>query len=116
MRMLLRARHRSLKISPRALCAMAYIPCPSTRPEWSQGKAAFAATGVIMNTMTDSLAVMRINAQCHPLVRYLNKLSGIRYSALYEQAGCYELNPLYGKTRHATDEELANTEVWERLP
>nr|WP_319527895.1 hypothetical protein [Pseudomonas laurentiana] len=69
-----------------------------------------------MNTMTDSLAVMRINAQCHPLARYLNKLSGIRYSALYEQIGLYELNPLYGKVRHATDEELANTEVWERLP
>lgn len=69
-----------------------------------------------MNTMTDSIVVMRIDAQCHPLLRYLHKLSGVRYSAMYEALDTYELCPVYGKARHATGKELANAEVWERLP
>ncbi|MGE8100801.1 hypothetical protein [Pseudomonas fluorescens] len=69
-----------------------------------------------MNTMTESALVQRINAQCHPLMRYLHKLSGVRYLAAYDAAGSYELNPINGHAKHATDSELANTEVWERLP
>lgn len=65
-----------------------------------------------MNTMTNSALVIRINAQCHPLLRYLHKLSGVRYLA----AGSYELSPINGQPKHATDRELANTEVWQRLP
>jgi hypothetical protein len=68
-----------------------------------------------MNTMTESALVRRINAQCHPLMRYLHKLSGVRYLAVYD-AGSYELNPINGHVKHANDSELANTEVWERLP
>ena len=69
-----------------------------------------------MNTMTDSALVLRINAQCHPLLRYLHKLSGVRYLAAYDAAGSYDLSPISGQEKHATDRELANTEVWERLP
>lgn len=69
-----------------------------------------------MNTMTNSALVMRINAQCHPLLRYLHKLSGVRYLAVYDAAGSYELSPINGQPKHATDRELANTEVWQRLP
>ena len=69
-----------------------------------------------MNAMTDSALVLRINAQCHPLLRYLHKLSGVRYLAVCEVVGSYELNPISGRARHVTDRELANSEVWERLP
>lgn len=69
-----------------------------------------------MNTMTNSALVMRINAQCHPLLRYLHKLSGVRYLAVYDAAGSYELSPISGQPKHATDRELANAEVWQRLP
>lgn len=69
-----------------------------------------------MNAMTDSALVLRINAQCHPLLRYLHKLSGVRYLAVYEAVGTYELSPINGQSKYATDMELANTEVWERLP
>lgn len=69
-----------------------------------------------MNTMTDSIAEMPDDEQRHPLLRYLHKLSGVRYAALYEALGIYELSPVHGKTKHATDKDLANTEVWEPLP
>jgi hypothetical protein len=68
-----------------------------------------------MNGMTDSIQVQRINALCHPLLRYLHKLSGVRYLAVYETAGIYELNPIFGKQKHATITDLADAEVWERL-
>ena len=68
-----------------------------------------------MNGMIESTLVQRINAQCHPLLRYLHKLNGVRYSAVYEAAGIYELNPIHGEPKHASLDDLANTEVWQRL-
>lgn len=69
-----------------------------------------------MNTMTHSALAMRIDTQCHPLLRYLHKLSGVRYLAVYDAAGSYELSPINGQQKHATNRELANAGVWERLP
>lgn len=69
-----------------------------------------------MNGTTESHLVRPINAPCHPLLRYLHKLSGVHYSAIYESPYGYELNPLHGRSRHATVEELANAEVWQLLP
>ncbi|MEF9671838.1 hypothetical protein QNM99_02825 [Pseudomonas sp. PCH446] len=68
-----------------------------------------------MNAMIESALVLRINAQCHPLLSYLHKLSGVRYLAVFEVVGTYELSPINGPSKHATVRELANTEVWERL-
>ncbi len=69
-----------------------------------------------MNAMTDSALALRINAQCHPLLRYFHKLSGVRYLAVREVVGSYELIPISGRARHVSDRELANTEIWERVP
>lgn len=69
-----------------------------------------------MNGMTESQHVRHINAQCHPLLLYLHRLSGIRYLAIYESACCYELQPIHGESRHVSLEELGNAEVWQLLP
>lgn len=68
-----------------------------------------------MNTMTDSIVLIP-DAPFQPLLRYLHKLSGVRYLAVYEAVDSYELSPVHGKPKHATDKDLADTEVWERLP
>ncbi|MCY1270214.1 hypothetical protein D9M68_466840 [compost metagenome] len=68
-----------------------------------------------MNGMIESSLVRHINAQCHPLHLYLNRLSGVRYAATFESACRYELNPIHGEPLHASVDELANTEVWQQL-
>lgn len=68
-----------------------------------------------MNGMTESRLVQHINAQCHPLLLYLHRLSGVRYAAIYESSSSYELSPIYGRSRHATIKERANAEVWQLL-
>lgn len=69
-----------------------------------------------MNGMIESQRVQHINAQCHPLLLYLHKLSGIRYAATYASTCSYELSPIHGKSQHASIQELANAEVWQLLP
>lgn len=68
-----------------------------------------------MNGMYDSTLCQRIDAQCQPLLRYLHKLTGIRYAAVSEAGGIYELSPIHGERKHASPEQLANAEVWQRL-
>ncbi|WP_324731166.1 hypothetical protein [Pseudomonas paeninsulae] len=68
-----------------------------------------------MNGMTESPQVQRINAQCSRPERYLHKPSGVRYSAADEAGDGYELAPIYGQSKHATTQDLANAEIWERL-
>ncbi|QKE64063.1 hypothetical protein HNE05_12135 [Aquipseudomonas campi] len=69
-----------------------------------------------MNGMIESHLVQHINAQCHPQLLYLHKLSGIRYAATYESTCSYELSPIHGESQHASIQELANSEVWQLLP
>ena len=45
----------------------------------------------------------------------MHSASRLRYAASLESARSYELNPLYGQARHATLDDLADTEVWQRL-
>lgn len=68
-----------------------------------------------MYGMIESPLVRHINAQWQSLAFYLHKPSGMRYAASLESACSYELNPLYGQARHATLDDLADTEVWQRL-
>lgn len=69
-----------------------------------------------MSGMTESRLVQHINAQCHPLLRYLHKLSGVRYAATFDSACNYELSPIYGKSKYVSVQELADSEVWQQLP
>ncbi|MCY1452741.1 hypothetical protein D9M71_696830 [compost metagenome] len=68
-----------------------------------------------MNGMYESTLFQCIDAQCQPLLRYLHKLTGIRYAAVSEAGGIYELSPIHGERKHASPEQLANAEVWQRL-
>ncbi|MDX1724734.1 MAG: hypothetical protein R3355_16665 [Pseudomonas sp.] len=68
-----------------------------------------------MSGMTDSSQVQRINAQCNRPECYLHKPSGVRYSAAFEAGDSYALDPIYGQSKHATTQDLANAEIWERL-
>ncbi|AOE87513.1 hypothetical protein [Pseudomonas sp. TCU-HL1] len=68
-----------------------------------------------MNRTYDSTLFQRIDARCQPLLRYLHKLTGIRYAAVSEAGGIYELSPIHGERKHASQEQLANAEVWQKL-
>lgn len=68
-----------------------------------------------MNGMYDSTLLQRIDAQCQPLLRYLHKLTGVRYAAVSETGGIYELSPIHGERKHASPEQLADAEVWQKL-
>jgi len=68
-----------------------------------------------MNGMTESPQVQRINAQCNHPECYLHKPSGVRYSAAVETGDSYALDPIYGQSKHATTQDLADAEIWERL-
>lgn len=68
-----------------------------------------------MNGMTESPHVQRINAQCSRPECYLHKPSGVRYSAAVETSDSYALDPIYGQSKHATTQDLADAEIWERL-
>ena len=68
-----------------------------------------------MKGMIESTQVQHINAQCHPLLVYLHKLSGIHYSATYESARTYELIPIHGASKQVTIRDLADAEVWQKL-
>ncbi|MDH4559174.1 hypothetical protein E8F11_29080 [Pseudomonas sp. BN417] len=68
-----------------------------------------------MNEMYDSTLFQCIDAQCKPLLRYLHKLTGIRYTAVSEASGTYELSPIHGERKHASQEQLADAEVWQKL-
>ncbi|HSC84621.1 MAG TPA: hypothetical protein VLC30_13475 [Pseudomonas sp.] len=68
-----------------------------------------------MNGMTESYLVQHINAQCHPVLIYRHKLSGVRYLVTYTSSHGYELNPIHSQSRHASLKELDNSDVWQRL-
>ena len=68
-----------------------------------------------MSGMTESPQVQRINAQCNRPECYLHKPSGVRYSAADKAGDSYVLDPIYGQAKHATIQDLANAEIWERL-
>lgn len=68
-----------------------------------------------MNGMSESTLVQHINAQYHPLLVYLHKLSGIHYSASYESPQTYELIPIHGAPKHVAARDLADAEVWQKL-
>ncbi|MHC5352239.1 hypothetical protein [Metapseudomonas furukawaii] len=68
-----------------------------------------------MNGMYDSTLFQPIDTQCRPLQRYLHKLTGVRYVAVSEIDGVYELSPLHGERKHASQEQLTNADIWQRL-
>lgn len=68
-----------------------------------------------MNGMSESFMVQHINAQCHPVLVYLHRLSGVHYLATFESACNYQLQPIYGASRPISVRELGNAEVWQRL-
>ncbi|MCY1419377.1 hypothetical protein D9M71_349650 [compost metagenome] len=68
-----------------------------------------------MNGMYDSTLFQRIDAQCQPMLLYLHKLTGIRYTAVSEAGGIYELSPIHGEWKQVSQEQLADAEVWEKL-
>lgn len=68
-----------------------------------------------MNGMSESFTVQHINAQCHPVLVYLHRLSGVHYLATFESACNYQLQPIHGASRHISVRELANAEVWQQL-
>ena len=47
---------------------------------------------------------------------WLHRPSGVHYRIAYTAAGVHELHPISGQCRYATDEQLANAEVWEKKP
>lgn len=47
---------------------------------------------------------------------YLHKASGVRYRIAYSLGGANELHPISGPCRYATDDQLADSEVWEKKP
>lgn len=49
-----------------------------------------------------------------PVLIYLHKPTGVRYAVVYSNNGAHELHPVSGPCKYATDESLANAEVWER--
>lgn len=67
-----------------------------------------------MSGLAESATVRRINNQCGDIYRH--KTSGIRYRVAYTIAGTHELHPISGPCQYATDEQLGNAEVWEKLP
>ena len=68
-----------------------------------------------MHGMTESPLIQHINAQCHLSMIYLHRLSGVRYSAIYESPYHYQLTPIHGEPRHVNTEQLADAEVWQLL-
>lgn len=66
-----------------------------------------------MPSMTESPTVQRINALC---ARYLHKPSGVRYFIALNIGGQNELHPISGPCKYASDDHLANTEIWSKLP
>lgn len=47
---------------------------------------------------------------------YRHKTSGIHYRVAYTIAGTNELHPISRPCRYATTEQLADAEIWEKLP
>ena len=47
---------------------------------------------------------------------YLHKPSGVRYRIAYSAGEFHELHPISGTCRYATDDQLADSEVWEKKP
>ncbi|MNR58268.1 hypothetical protein D3C85_1792250 [compost metagenome] len=45
---------------------------------------------------------------------YLHKPTGVRYYLALALGGANELHPISGRSMYATDDQLANSEVWER--
>lgn len=56
----------------------------------------------------------RIEQQLQGASIYLHKSSGVRYRVAYTSGGVSELHPISGSCRYATEDQLANNEVWER--
>lgn len=68
-----------------------------------------------MHGMTESPMIQYINAQYHCSMIYLNRLSGMRYSAIYESPYHYALTPPQGASRHVSAAQLAYAEVRQLL-
>jgi hypothetical protein len=68
-----------------------------------------------MHGMTESPRIQYINAQCDCSMVYLHRLSGVRYSAIYESAYHFALTPIHGACKHLSAEQLADAEVWQLL-
>ncbi|WP_342245695.1 hypothetical protein [Pseudomonas sp. OTU5201] len=68
-----------------------------------------------MNGTYDSTVFPRIDTQCQTALCYLHKLTGIRYAVVYLASDVYELSPIHGEQKHASQEQLANVEVWQKL-
>ncbi|MNU10686.1 hypothetical protein D3C72_2579860 [compost metagenome] len=49
------------------------------------------------------------------MLLYLHKLTGIRYTAVSEAGGIYELSPIHGEWKQVSQEQLANAEIWQKL-
>lgn len=67
-------------------------------------------------SMQPSYRQRLIEQQLLGVAIYLHKPTGIRYHLAYTVGGTNELHPISGACRYATDEQLANTEIWERKP
>jgi hypothetical protein len=68
-----------------------------------------------MHGMTESPMIQYINAQCHCSMIYLHRLSGVRYSAIYESPYHFALTPIHGASRHVSAAQLADAKVWQLL-
>lgn len=65
-------------------------------------------------TLDVSPAMRRIEQQLQGAPIYLHKSSGVRYRVAYTSGGVSELHPISGSCRYATEEQLSNSEVWEK--
>ncbi|MCY1308813.1 hypothetical protein D9M70_588500 [compost metagenome] len=66
------------------------------------------------DTMQPSAVQIRIEQQLQGCKVYLHKPTGVRYHLAMAVGGANELHPISGRSTYATDDELANSEVWER--
>lgn len=65
-------------------------------------------------SLDTSATQRRIEQQLQGASIYLHKSSGVRYRVAYTSGGVSDLHPISGQSRRVTNDELANSEVWER--
>lgn len=63
--------------------------------------------------MTESLAVVRINAQTASA--YLHVPTGKRYSVMLESEGFVELAPIQRVSEYVSLQRLADANIWQRI-
>ncbi|MCY1298790.1 hypothetical protein D9M70_482920 [compost metagenome] len=61
-----------------------------------------------------SAAQRRIEGQLAQSIVYLHKPTNTRYRLAFTISGTNELHPISGSCKYATDDQLANAEVWEK--